>query len=125
MNRSVDARDIGLPQDWPTAAIGWAEANPCVDELWLFGSRARGTARADSDVDLGLVLAPPDSSGTDWSLGLYLSSDRLWRQQLEAAVGAQHVSVEIFGRLGEEEPDEIIAIRTYAQKLWTRPRRPI
>jgi predicted nucleotidyltransferase len=27
--------------------------------IWLFGSRARGTARPDSDVDLGVLCDPP------------------------------------------------------------------
>jgi predicted nucleotidyltransferase len=42
-------------------------------EVWLFGSRARGHARADSDWDL-LVVVPDDTVGVDdplvgWRLG--------------------------------------------------------
>ena len=47
---------LGLPPDWKANLIGWARANGSVRELWLFGSRAKGLARIDSDVDLGLAL---------------------------------------------------------------------
>jgi hypothetical protein len=30
-------------------------ALPCVDAIWLFGSRARGYARARSDIDLAVL----------------------------------------------------------------------
>jgi predicted nucleotidyltransferase len=35
-------------------------ANDSIVELWLFGSRARGDSRPDSDVDLALALIPPN-----------------------------------------------------------------
>ena len=34
-------------------------AYPDLVAVWLFGSRARGDHRGDSDVDLGLLLARP------------------------------------------------------------------
>ena len=114
------ARDVGLSSDWTAAAAAWAEANECVNELWLFGSRAKGTARADSDVDLGVVLTPPSGNGTDWALALAFEHKRSWRHELEEAIGVWHVSLELFGRPGEEEPDELVQIRTYAQCLWAR-----
>lgn len=40
-----------------------AEA-PAVQGAWVFGSRATGTARPDSDLDLALLLAPGESLST-------------------------------------------------------------
>jgi len=34
------------------------EAEPAIIAAWLFGSRARGTARADSDVDVAVLFGP-------------------------------------------------------------------
>ena len=34
----------------------WAEQRNEVSEVWLFGSRAKGSARDDSDMDLALIL---------------------------------------------------------------------
>lgn len=39
-------------------------ALPFVEAVWLFGSRARGTARARSDVDLAILC--PGASEAEW-----------------------------------------------------------
>lgn len=39
----------------------WAENTPKVQRMWLFGSRARGTHRIDSDIDLAVEIAGWDS----------------------------------------------------------------
>ena len=36
----------------------WAARHDAVAALWLFGSRAKGTAWADSDHDLAIELRP-------------------------------------------------------------------
>ena len=38
--------------------IIWAQETNAVHELWLFGSRAKDTARRDSDVDIAVSLMP-------------------------------------------------------------------
>ena len=51
--KSVDMRN-----EWISGLRLWAEANGNVRQLWLFGSRARGEARENSDVDIALALIP-------------------------------------------------------------------
>lgn len=41
-------------------------ALPFVDAIWLFGSRARGTARPRSDIDLAILC--PRADWRDWDL---------------------------------------------------------
>ena len=36
----------------------WASGVPCIVSVHLFGSRAKGTFRPDSDVDLAVVIEP-------------------------------------------------------------------
>src|SRR5690606_13670191 len=43
-----------LPYHWLAAISEWAVRHP-IKEVWLYGSRARGTHRQDSDVDLAVV----------------------------------------------------------------------
>ena len=44
----------GIKSDWRTALARWAEQRDDVQALWVFGSRARGTARPDSDLDIAV-----------------------------------------------------------------------
>ena len=37
---------------------------PFIDEIWFFGSRARGDYRKKSDIDLAIVC--PNSTDNDW-----------------------------------------------------------
>jgi predicted nucleotidyltransferase len=43
----MDMRD-----EWLAGLRSWAVGKDSLRELWLFGSRATGRSRADSDVDL-------------------------------------------------------------------------
>jgi predicted nucleotidyltransferase len=60
--------DIDLPNEWRVKIIIWAQETNAVHELWLFGSRAKGTARRNSDVDIAVSLMPAQR-GHDWALG--------------------------------------------------------
>jgi predicted nucleotidyltransferase len=83
--------NIDLPDKWRAQIIRWATATNAVDELWLFGSRAKGTSRRDSDVDIAVSLMPAQG-GHDWALGDYLALSPMWQRTLEAIVG-RHVSL--------------------------------
>lgn len=44
---------------------GWAESQPLILRVWIFGSRVRGTARINSDIDIAVeVLKRPSDSGS-------------------------------------------------------------
>jgi predicted nucleotidyltransferase len=76
----MDMRD-----EWIAALRTWATNNDCVHELWLFGSRAKGTSEPDSDIDIALALMPP-SGKTNWALAAYVESFEEWKAELRAAV---------------------------------------
>jgi predicted nucleotidyltransferase len=105
---------MDMPEDWLSALRLWAGANDSVRELWLFGSRATGHSRPDSDVDLALALMPPKGN-TDWALGNYFAFESEWKRQLEQIVG-RHVSLEplVLGT------DEDAMVRASGVRLWSR-----
>jgi hypothetical protein len=107
--------DIGLSVAWRDSAISWAQRNDSVRELWLFGSRMQGSAKASGDVDIGLVLMNAHGKH-DWALGNYAALGSRWRSDLEAIVGC-HVSLApmIPGSEGD------IVIRMTGDRLWQRP----
>ena len=82
-----------LEEFWLEGIRNWAEQNDNVREVWLFGSRAKDSAREDSDVDLMLVLMPPRKKH-DWAFGNYMVLKSKWNAELEAIVG-RHVSLEL------------------------------
>jgi len=106
---SVDMRD-----KWLSGLRSWAKENKSIRELWLFGSRATGRSRPDSDVDLALVLMPAIGS-TDWALGNYFALNQEWKRELEAIV-ARHVSLEILLPGTKEDA----AVRSSGILLWAR-----
>ena len=76
---------IDLPNDWRVKIISWAHNTNAVDEIWLFGSRAKGTSRPDSGVDIAVSLMPA-KGGHDRALGDYLALSQIWRRRLKALV---------------------------------------
>jgi predicted nucleotidyltransferase len=105
----MDMRD-----DWLRGLRSWASANGNVRELWLFGSRATGRSRPDSDVDIAIALMAA-TDNTDWALGNYFALHSDWKQQLEAIVG-RHVSLEA---IAPDTPEDA-AVRRSGSLLWAR-----
>ena len=104
----------GLPQGWKAHLTGWAQSNGSASELWLFGDRAKGRAREDSEVDLGLTLTRA-TRGHDLALRKFVTLHHLWRSELEAALG-MHVNLVpmIRGNAGDD------IIRSTGICLWQR-----
>jgi hypothetical protein len=82
---------LGLPPGWKTGLIGWAREDSSIRELWLFGNRAKGIARVNTVVDLGLFLNPPYRR-YDWAFEDFITRHSDWREQLETVVQC-HVSL--------------------------------
>lgn len=56
-------------QDVSRALAAWAKRSPIVNRLWIFGSRARGTERPDSDLDVAIEIDATVVPGVDESGG--------------------------------------------------------
>jgi predicted nucleotidyltransferase len=105
---------MDMQPEWLRGLREWAQSNDAVRQLWLFGSRARGDAREESDVDLALALMPGDGK-TDWALGAYFALESEWKQQLQAIVG-RAVSI---APLVPGEPSDV-RVRREGVLLWAR-----
>jgi predicted nucleotidyltransferase len=94
---------MDLPADSVELIQQWAARTNSVREVWLFGSRAKGTSRPNSDVDIGIYLMPP-TEGSDWALALYTAHGDAWQRELARLLG-KRVSLEAVrpGGLGHEE----------------------
>jgi predicted nucleotidyltransferase len=75
MNRDLEC--------WSTKLAGWASDKREISELWLFGSRARGDHRDDSDLDVAEVMVGEDESDR---LGNWIALAEEWEEELKALI---------------------------------------
>jgi predicted nucleotidyltransferase len=71
----------GIGNDVQRTLADWAARNPKVRRVWVFGSRARGTHRPDSDIDIAVELEPVADS--EETLLVWLANSEQWRSQLQ------------------------------------------
>jgi len=64
--------------------ITWAKKTLEVQAVYLYGGRAKGTAKVDSDVVLALSIKGLEAT---WRFAKFISHRRTWRAELEAALG--------------------------------------
>ncbi len=95
-------------EDWCSKLAEWATAKPQIDEVWIFGSRARGDHRPDSDLDVALIMTP-GLLGTRYGNWAFLSDD--WKEELSGLlpvtvdldVGDPDISTKIVGPAVKKE----------------------
>ncbi|MGV1913844.1 nucleotidyltransferase domain-containing protein [Agrobacterium vitis] len=64
------------------ALVAWAGDNPLIEAVYLFGSRVKGTAREDSDLDVALDLGWSEDAG----LTLFIKKEE-WEIELRKSLG--------------------------------------
>ena len=74
----------------------WASKTASVKEIWLFGSRATGRAKPDSDTDLAIELMP--SAENMIARGHYERFGDEWQFEL-AKITSRQVSLELMDRI--------------------------
>ena len=94
--------------------INWAEGLSNVTAVFLLGDRAKGTAKPDSNIELGLALGGADS----WrDLLTFLNNRRAWRRKLEKLLGLR-IDLELMNQ--ESLTDASYNIEFVRITLWRR-----
>jgi predicted nucleotidyltransferase len=70
--------------DWIEKISHWAASQPDIVEVFLSGSRAKGTAKPESDLDIGVVIRSDDPEEDVYTLWFF-NADQ-WRAELAALV---------------------------------------
>ncbi|WP_186419218.1 nucleotidyltransferase domain-containing protein [Bosea sp. CS1GBMeth4] len=71
---------------WCRTLALWAHGKGEIAELWLFGSRARGDHRHDSDLDLAVIMSAGEEGER---LGAWIECAREWKAELATLLPVQ------------------------------------
>lgn len=71
--------------------LAWALSKPFVTRLWVFGSRARGTHRPDSDLDVAIEIISRRPHET--APGLWMFEKVSWKADLQSCFEQKHCRV--------------------------------
>ena len=85
MLRAVSFTIRGVPDVVSDCLRRWAANTPPVQRMWLFGSRAGGTHRVDSDIDVAIEITGWDSDDPDIrgeALADWIFNADDWKHQL-------------------------------------------
>ena len=94
--------------------INWSKRTPQVQAVVLIGSRCKGTARPDSDVDLALTMT---KGRWEQRFKNYRDNVNAWERELTDAVGLTVFVRSHHPALGPEVP---AAVKECSIKLWRR-----
>lgn len=76
----------------------WAEVTPQVHRLWIWGSRAYGTPRKDSDLDIAVEINLP-AYATHGLERFWILNGALMQESLQRALGQSiRVDMELYHR---------------------------
>ncbi|BBF94417.1 nucleotidyltransferase domain-containing protein [Blastochloris tepida] len=71
---------------WFPRIAEWARSVPQIKEVWVFGSRARGNHRPDSDLDVAVVMADGDEGQR---LGNWFALAKNWETELSMLISVR------------------------------------
>lgn len=103
------------------ALYRWAASKPLVARVWVFGSRARGTALPDSDLDIAIELDMQARNGMDETGGCvtWAFETNEWESELAAAL---HFKIDLQQYRGSDTPTIQSAIASAGQLVYVKPR---
>lgn len=98
----------------------WAESKPLVARAWVFGSRVRGTAHPDSDLDIAIELDMQARAGMDETGGLvtWAFETNEWESELAAALPFK---IDLQQYRGSDTPTIHSAIASSGQLVYVKP----
>lgn len=81
----ISLMSTAISEDTAARLREWAARNDAVASLWLFGSRAKGAHRPESDYDIAIELKPKKGDH-DWAFANYVFQCDEWKTELKEIV---------------------------------------
>jgi predicted nucleotidyltransferase len=108
----------GLPDEIRGALCEWARDCACIQRLYVFGSRARGTARPNSDLDLAVILY--EMHGNE--LSELIVRRKNWQTELTRALGVQVKDIDL---ANDPESVAYAAVRDHGILIFDRDKTEV
>ena len=88
----IELSQHGNLQSLANSVAQWADARPAIGKAYIFGSRVRGDARPDSDLDLAIEFVPnlTTEATADWT-----EQSLSGLADLKAAIGEIQLSLHV------------------------------
>jgi predicted nucleotidyltransferase len=102
-----------LPAEWREVVHRWAEREPLIVAAFAFGSRAKGVARPDSDLDLAVVVAGADEGERDCN---WICEAGGWKNALQSLLP---VEVDLWS-IGDNDERVRPAVEEHGIQLFVR-----
>lgn len=103
---------IDLSPEQVAAIVQWAKSTPEIEAVLLFGSRARGTSKPDSDADLALLIYEQH-----FPLAAFIGEGEAWQNHLRLATG---ITVNIDLLDGANTPRVVAFVKDCSVELFRR-----
>lgn len=106
-----------IPPEWVATLRAWAERERLIEALYVFGSRATGAARPDSDLDIAVLLCGSENT----RLCNWIENGNRWETELRSLL-----PVEVDLDLGDPDLCEHIvgpAVVQHGVEIYRRVRR--
>jgi predicted nucleotidyltransferase len=102
------------PSEFQTI-VEWAQAIPLIKAVFLFGSRAKGTSRPDSDIDIVIVIDPPSGQTAKQ---VFEQNWLHWGSELQRNF---YIEVDLLTLRGAETPRTTAAVEQHGIVVFERP----
>lgn len=99
-----------IDTNWIEALRAWADGKPQVREVYLFGSRVKGTSRVDSDLDIAVRI----ESANETPLTTWIFEGKEWAEELDALLPVP-VQLEM---LDEDDTVVLPAVQEHGRRIY-------
>lgn len=102
----------GIKPEWMTAVSEWAAGKNEIAEVFFYGSRAKGTNRSDSDLDVAVRITGQNET----PLTTWIFEGRKWAEELDSLLDVS-VHLEMM-----DETDKVVlpSVRQHGVRIYYR-----
>ena len=116
-----------MEPEFKNILLDWASSKPFIVRLWVFGSRARGTHRPDSDLDVAVQVESRRRHESAYTL--FVCEHQSWQADLQSQFTVKihlcHYDLDCDPDLAESEGNVVKSVQAGSILIWDSTVSPI